>query len=477
MAAVDFAHIEAQNMDAYDDLIVTVSASDGALSLFLAVCDDAAFREEIIQRYEAELAPDIPAYRAMISQDEPSLWKALATVVEREPRLQAGARGVITVLGADSLLPLILGDESRSQQSQFLGYLQWTRESLREFKYPIILWVSSRLLAAVGQKAPDFWGWRKDVFWFKALPRMVPVKDAMFERLDERQFGIEDDDDELPIEELLKLVEEREHLENAKDDPILATLYVGLGKAYKHQSERRGAAAYKSSVAEAIAWYNKAVQLQTLQDSDPAALATTLNNLANLYRSQGKYREAEPLFLEALAIARASLPPNHPHLAAYLGSLAGLYKSQGNYGEAEPLYLEALGIDRASLPPNHPDLATHLNNLAGLYKSQGKYGEAEPLYLEALGIDRASLPSNHPDLATDLNNLAGLYYAQEKYVEAEPLFLDTATIFYESLGADHPNTQTILKNLVIFYRTALAAGLPDTRLRAHPLSDAIRSRL
>jgi hypothetical protein len=80
-------------------------------------------------------------------------------------------------------------------------------------------------------------------------------------------------------------------------------------------------------------------------------------------------------------------------------------------------------------------------------------------------------------VATTLNNLAALYYAQAKYAEAEPLFLDTVTILYEILGADHPNTQTILENLAIFYRTALAAGLPDTRLRAHPLGGAIRSRL
>jgi len=205
--------------------------------------------------------------------------------------------------------------------------------------------------------------------------------------------------------------------------------------------------------------------------------ATSLNNLALLYKSQGKNGEAEPLFLEALAIDRANLPPNHPDLATHLNNLAGLYESQGKNGEAEPLYLEALAIARANLPPNHPDLATHLNNLAGLYESQGKYGEAEPLYLEAVAIDRASLPPNHPDLARDLNNLAFLYESQGKYGEAEPLYLEAVEIFWNGLGADHPNTQTVLDNVLDFYRTALAAGLPDTRLRSHPLSDAIRSRL
>ncbi|MEC4852329.1 MAG: tetratricopeptide repeat protein, partial [Jaaginema sp. PMC 1079.18] len=95
----------------------------------------------------------------------------------------------------------------------------------------------------------------------------------------------------------------------------------------------------------------------------------------------------------------------------------------------------------------------------------------------ALAIDRESLPPNHPNLATDLNNLAGLYRSQRNYREAEPLYLEAITIFLHSLGADHPHTQTILNNVIRFYQTALAAGLPDTHLRQHPLSDLILSRL
>ncbi|RMH77075.1 MAG: CHAT domain-containing protein, partial [Cyanobacteria bacterium J007] len=92
--------------------------------------------------------------------------------------------------------------------------------------------------------------------------------------------------------------------------------------------------------------------------------------------------------------------------------------SQGRYTEAEPLYLEAVRIDRIALPENHPQLAIHLNNLAGLYRAQGRYAEAEPLYLEAVRIHRIALPDNHPQLATHLNNLAGLYRAQGRYAEA-----------------------------------------------------------
>jgi len=42
-------------------------------------------------------------------------------------------------------------------------------------------------------------------------------------------------------------------------------------------------------------------------------VATSLNNLAALYNSQGRYPEAEPLYLQALAIAEQALGENHPN--------------------------------------------------------------------------------------------------------------------------------------------------------------------
>ena len=41
-------------------------------------------------------------------------------------------------------------------------------------------------------------------------------------------------------------------------------------------------------------------------------ITENLNNLAKLYQSQGRYAEAEPLYLQALAIAEQALGENHP---------------------------------------------------------------------------------------------------------------------------------------------------------------------
>ncbi len=75
--------------------------------------------------------------------------------------------------------------------------------------------------------------------------------------------------------------------------------------------------------------------------------------------------------------------------AASLSNLAVLYKTQGKYTEAEPLYKRALRIDEKALGPAHPGVATDLNNLAALYDAQGKYAEAEPL------LKRADIAYDH----------------------------------------------------------------------------------
>jgi tetratricopeptide (TPR) repeat protein len=96
--------------------------------------------------------------------------------------------------------------------------------------------------------------------------------------------------------------------------------------------------------------------------------------------------EAEPLYRRSLAIREQQLGPDHLVVATSLNNLAGLYDSQGRYGEAEPLYRRSLVIREHQLGAEHPAVATSLNNLAGLYDSQGRYGEAEPLYLRSLTI-------------------------------------------------------------------------------------------
>jgi tetratricopeptide (TPR) repeat protein len=81
-----------------------------------------------------------------------------------------------------------------------------------------------------------------------------------------------------------------------------------------------------------------------------------------------------------------TLGPEHPHVATCLNNLAELYKFQGKYTDAEPLYQQALQIMEKALGPEHPHLATCLENYALLLRMTRKEAEALPFESRARAI-------------------------------------------------------------------------------------------
>jgi len=63
-----------------------------------------------------------------------------------------------------------------------------------------------------------------------------------------------------------------------------------------------------------------------------------------------------------------------------------MYKIQGQYAQAEPLYNRALAIREKALGPDHPAVFQSLNNLAALYRATKRDEEAETLEQRAARI-------------------------------------------------------------------------------------------
>jgi tetratricopeptide (TPR) repeat protein/CHAT domain-containing protein len=221
--------------------------------------------------------------------------------------------------------------------------------------------------------------------------------------------------------------------------------------SWESQNSAGEAAYQRGDYAEAEQHFAAALEIAEEFGADDPRVATSLNNQAVLYQTQGRYADAEPLFRRALAIREKVLGPEHPHVATSLNNLALLYHHQSRYAEAEPLFKRALVIWEKALGPEHPDVATSLNNLALLYHAQGRYAEAEPLWKRALAIREKALGPEHPDVATSLSSLAGLYYAQGRYAEAEPLWKRALAIREKALGPEHPDVATSLNNLALLY--------------------------
>jgi CHAT domain-containing protein/Tfp pilus assembly protein PilF len=162
--------------------------------------------------------------------------------------------------------------------------------------------------------------------------------------------------------------------------------------------------------------------------------------LAELYRIQGRYSEAELLYQRSLAILEKAFGTEHPNVAQSLNNLAALYDSQGRYNQAEPLYQRSLAIREKVLGEKHPDTAQSLNNLASLYVYQQRYREAEPLLQRSLAIYENAFGTEHPNVAQSLQNQGFLYFFQGRFREAAPLFQRSLILREKVLGQEHPDT-------------------------------------
>ncbi|MCY7278200.1 MAG: tetratricopeptide repeat protein, partial [Phormidesmis sp. CAN_BIN44] len=151
-----------ENEATYDSLISLIENTQDRLALIIVACDDLRLRQRVVDRYEAEARQAKIRSHRIVLGTEPSLRSGLAKLALRQ-----GNAAVVTVTGAEWLLRVKMREgEEQSDLDKFFGYLQWTREGLREFRVPIVLWVTHRILREISRQAPDFWSWRKAVLRF-----------------------------------------------------------------------------------------------------------------------------------------------------------------------------------------------------------------------------------------------------------------------------------------------------------------------
>ena len=137
--------------------------------------------------------------------------------------------------------------------------------------------------------------------------------------------------------------------------------------------------------------YNKAIEItETIENEDDGIKFYVL---ADLYKEQQKYTEAEAYYLKASKKGNVDA----------FNKLGNLYKDQQKYSDAESYFFKAI---------ENGDVDA-LFNLAILYKDQQKYSEAETYFFKA--IENGDIDA--------FNNLAILYHEQQKYADAETYLL------------------------------------------------------
>jgi tetratricopeptide (TPR) repeat protein len=435
-----------ENEATYDQLISLIENSQDRLALIIVGCDDRGVRDRVVERYEAEAkVAQIRPYRIVLGENL-SLRSGLASLAETEADLREGKAAVFTVTGADLLMRVKSDPEmEQSELDAFFGYLQWTREGLREFRYPIVLWVSLRILQEMGRRAPDFWSWRKAVLRFgREDQRLVVARQELPMRLD-------DIDDEFlpPLEELLEEVEELE--KTSPDSQGLPTLYAKLGQVYARRISRGEAKDLVAEQDEVVKCFERAIKgmreqgnksslvsifkqfgkfldsqsrfieaIQSYENSlnlakqlnDVSSEAEIFNNMGNLYHFLGDYRKAIDFHNQSLK--KYKKIDNKKCIAAVLDDLGYTYQELEDFHKAIDFHNYAFEINQAI--GSRKSIATSLNNLGNVYRSLGEQHKALKFHTQSLKLRQEVGDQRY--IASSLNNIGNIYRSLRQYHKA-----------------------------------------------------------
>jgi tetratricopeptide (TPR) repeat protein len=124
---------------------------------------------------------------------------------------------------------------------------------------------------------------------------------------------------------------------------------------------------------------------RTVQSSDLAEANRLTNNAIKLYDA-GKYDQALPLLIQALAIAEKSAGMDNPVVAVILDNLATVYLAKKEYSQAESALQRSLRIREKAFGPNALETSQSSFNLGDLYQISGNFAQATSFYERAFTI-------------------------------------------------------------------------------------------
>ncbi|OAL56170.1 TPR-like protein [Pyrenochaeta sp. DS3sAY3a] len=233
--------------------------------------------------------------------------------------------------------------------------------------------------------------------------------------------------------------------------------------------------------------------VRVLGEEHPSTLMS-IGNLASTYRNQGRWKEAEELEVQVMEtrkrvvgeehpdtltsignLASTVLGEEHPDTLTSIANLASTYWNQGRWKEAEELFVQVMETRMRVLGEEHPDTLTSIANLASTYMTQGRWKEAEAMTRKTLAQREKVLGPQHPDTLMSVYSLAYLLAKQRFYIESSTLYERACAGYDTKLGEDHPTTRACRQHYVeaIAQRNeeqrvdATTPATPDGSIRIH----------
>ena len=213
-------------------------------------------------------------------------------------------------------------------------------------------------------------------------------------------------------------------------------------------------------------------------EADFYYLTIPLNKLADVYREQGRYAEAESAYKRAAAILEEEEGSRRVFLLTSMKGLAEVCLDQEKYAEAEDYYEQALKVlEDASgygYGPEAPGVGLILTMWGRVYEEQGQFAKAEDIYRRALA-NRDALPVGDDLVLHLLERLKVVYGKQANYAEAEFVEERLLGIRKKTFGPDHPDVAESLRGLAALYRATGRQAEAETLEKKASRIEAIRA--
>jgi tetratricopeptide (TPR) repeat protein len=188
-------------------------------------------------------------------------------------------------------------------------------------------------------------------------------------------------------------------------------------------------------------------------ECDPELRATIQNNLADLFREEGRNTEAQPIFLAVLGERAAS---SRQKIAALIG-LADIDRQTEKQEASIDRWNQVLEICRREKDEKTEAIA--LRGLATTWLQSGSLARAEPLLRRSLRIMENN-PDTPPELlASSVATMGELYRAENKLALAENEWLRALQINRKALGETHPQVAWLMEMLADVYSARGDFGL------------------
>jgi tetratricopeptide (TPR) repeat protein len=230
----------------------------------------------------------------------------------------------------------------------------------------------------------------------------------------------------------------------------------------------------------------------TASENQLPAWLHVLQSVARCHIGDGRYREAEKLFSEALEISETLYGPENPYTLSVRTGLANSYSLQGKSVEAIKLSKEVIEkitniygpesleatralfrlscvyrvtgdhyksqeLCRKAIPcflkdvgPGSAETMDAIYTLIMTYIAHGQFSDATALSVQSLDINKKVVGADHPRTTGIMIGMAGMYIEQWRLKEAEALLTEALEIRKRTYGPEHPET---IKTMIQLART------------------------